>query len=77
MIELLFVAATLMGNRISDMRLTSTGELLEADKTYVVGGWASVNENVEGPAIYDLMEKHISEKKVVKMPEQSTVTVKM
>jgi sulfur-oxidizing protein SoxB len=66
-----------MGSRISEMRLTSTGELLEADKNYVVGGWASVNENVEGPAIYDLMEKHITEKKVVKMPESSTVTVKM
>lgn len=66
-----------MGSRISDMRLISTGELLEADKKYTVGGWASVNENVEGPAIYDLMEKHITEKKVVKMPDQSTVTVKM
>jgi sulfur-oxidizing protein SoxB len=66
-----------MGSRITEMRLTSTGELLEADKKYVVGGWASVNENVEGPAIYDLMEKHITEKKVVKMPEGSTVTVKM
>jgi sulfur-oxidizing protein SoxB len=66
-----------MGSRISDMRLISTGEQLEADKKYTVGGWASVNENVEGPAIYDLMEKHITEKKVVKMPDQSTVTVKM
>jgi hypothetical protein len=52
-----------MGSRISDMRLISTGEPLEADKKYTVGGWASVNENVEGPAIYDLMEKHITEKK--------------
>jgi len=66
-----------MGSRISDMRLIATGEPLEADKKYTVGGWASVNENVEGPAIYDLMEKHITEKKVVKMPDQSTVTVKM
>jgi sulfur-oxidizing protein SoxB len=33
-----------MGNRISEMRLTGSGEPIEADKTYVVGGWASVNE---------------------------------
>jgi sulfur-oxidizing protein SoxB len=38
-----------MGSRISDMRLTATGEPLEADKKYTVGGWASVNEGVEGP----------------------------
>jgi DMSO/TMAO reductase YedYZ molybdopterin-dependent catalytic subunit len=44
-----------MGSRISDMRLTGTGEPIEADKTYTVGGWASVNEGTEGPAIYDLM----------------------
>ena len=66
-----------MGGRISDMRLMSTGEPLEADKKYVVGGWASVNENVEGPAIYDLMEKHISAKQVVNLPDQPTVKVKM
>jgi sulfur-oxidizing protein SoxB len=66
-----------MGGRISDMRLISTGEPLEADKKYVVGGWASVNENVEGPAIYDLMEKHITAKQVVNLPDQPTVKVKM
>lgn len=64
-----------IGGRISDMRLTATGETLEADKSYVVGGWASVNENVEGPAIYDLMEKYISVKKVVSLPDQSAVNV--
>jgi sulfur-oxidizing protein SoxB len=66
-----------MGGRISDMRLISTGEPLEADKKYVVGGWASVNENVEGPAIYDLMENHITAKQVVNLPDQPTVKVKM
>ena len=66
-----------MGSRISDMRLIATGEPLEAERKYVVGGWASVNENVEGPAIYDLMEAHISQKQVVTLPDQPTVTVKM
>ncbi len=66
-----------MGARISDMRLMSTGAPLEADKKYVVGGWASINENVEGPAIYDLMEKHIMQKQVVNLPDTPTVKVNM
>jgi sulfur-oxidizing protein SoxB len=65
-----------MGNRISEMRLTGSGEPIEADKTYVVGGWASVNEGVEGPAIYDLMEDYITKKSVVSLdPEAAAVRV--
>ena len=66
-----------MGGRISDMRLMSTGEPLEAETKYVVGGWASVNENVEGPAIYDLMETHITQKQVVNLSGQPTVKVNL
>lgn len=64
-----------IGSRISDMRLTSTGEALEADKTYTVGGWASVNEGTEGPAIYDLMEKYITSKGVISLPETQAVNI--
>ncbi|MGB0521176.1 MAG: thiosulfohydrolase SoxB [Candidatus Puniceispirillaceae bacterium] len=54
-----------MGNRIRNMTFTDTGAPIEAGRKYVVGGWASVNENVEGPAIYDLLENYITRKKVV------------
>ena len=54
-----------MGNRIRNMTFTNTGAPIEAGRKYVVGGWASVNENVEGPAIYDLLENYITRKKVV------------
>ena len=64
-----------MGNRISDLTMTKTGEKLDADRKYVVGGWASVNENVEGPAIYDLMEGYISWKKSIDLPAQQAVKV--
>ena len=64
-----------MGSRISDMVLTSTGEAIEADKSYVVGGWASVNEGTEGPAIYDLMETYITGKGMVDLPEAQAVKV--
>lgn len=65
-----------IGSRISDMRLTSTGEPLEAEKSYVVAGWASVNENVEGPAVYDLMEEYITELGTVRLDRQPTVKIK-
>jgi S-sulfosulfanyl-L-cysteine sulfohydrolase len=64
-----------IGNRISEMILTATGEPVEADKSYVVAGWASVNEGVEGPAVYDLMEGYIKKLGVVDLPEQQTVKV--
>jgi sulfur-oxidizing protein SoxB len=49
-----------MGSRISDMRMIGSGEPVEADRKYVVGVWASVSKDVEGPAIYDLVESYIS-----------------
>ncbi len=64
-----------IGNRISDMRLVGSGDPIEADRSYVVGGWASVNENTEGPAIYDLMETHISKLGTVKVPESQAVKI--
>ena len=64
-----------MGNRITNMTITDTGAPVEADKKYTVGGWASVNEGTEGPAIYDLMENYINRKKVINLPENQTVKV--
>ena len=64
-----------MGNRISDLTLTKTGKKLDADQIYVVGGWASSNENVEGPAIYNLMENYISQKKSIGLSAQQSVKV--
>ena len=64
-----------MGNRINDLTLLRTDEKLEADKRYTVGGWASVNEDVEGPAIYDLMESYISRQAVIDLPAQQAVKV--
>ena len=65
-----------MGNRISEMTLTRTGEAIEPNKSYTVGGWASVNEDVEGPAIYDLMEDYITKKGTIRLdnPQQIKVT---
>ncbi len=64
-----------IGSRISNMTLLKTGKPLDPARKYVVAGWASVNEGTEGPAIYDLMEKHISDKKVIDMPKNESVKV--
>ncbi len=64
-----------IGSRISDMRMITTGTPIDAAKKYVVAGWASVNEAVEGPPIYDLMEKYITRKKTINMPTNETVRI--
>ena len=55
------------GKRITDMRLN--GKPIEASKTYKVAGWAPVSEeakNAGGEAIWDVMERHLRDVKVVK-----------
>ena len=64
-----------IGNRISNMRLNRTGEPIDPSRSYVVGGWASVNEGTEGPAIYDLMEGHISGLQTVGFTENRSVEI--
>lgn len=64
-----------IGNRISNMTLLKTGEPIDASRKYVVAGWASVNQATEGPAVYDLMEKYITAKKVVTPTKNETVKV--
>jgi sulfur-oxidizing protein SoxB len=55
------------GKRITDMRLN--GKAIEANKTYKVAGWAPVSEeakNAGGEAIWDVIERHLRDVKVVK-----------
>ena len=65
-----------MGNRIQNMVFTPTGAPIEANKSYVVGGWASVNPETEGPAIYDLLENFIQRKNLIIPSSAGAVTVK-
>ncbi len=51
------------GARISDMRLK--GKLIEAGKTYKVGGWAPVAEGAQGTPIWDVMETYLKAQKVI------------
>ena len=64
-----------VGNRISGMTLLKTGKAIEAGKDYVVSGWASVNQGTEGPAIWDVVAKHIESRKVVSAEPLDTVKI--
>ena len=65
-----------MGKRIQNMVFSNTGAPVEANKSYVVGGWASVNPDTQGPAIYDLLESYITRKEVVMPSGTGRVTIK-
>jgi len=63
------------GQRISDMTLLRTGEAIDPAKTYVVAGWASVNEGTEGPPIWDVVESHIRNLGTVTVQPNTSVEV--
>ncbi len=55
-----------MGERISDIVLTKTGQKLDANKSYKVAGWSTVGAKSEGEPVWETVEtylkniKHIS-----------------
>ncbi len=64
-----------IGTRIDSMTLLSSGERIDPLRNYTVSGWASVNENVEGPAIYDVMESYISKQATVNVQPNEAVKI--
>ncbi|MFQ6548493.1 thiosulfohydrolase SoxB [Aestuariibius sp. 2305UL40-4] len=63
------------GSRITDMTLLSTGEAIDPARSYVVAGWASVNEDTEGPPIWEVVEAHIRAEGVVEISPNESVAV--
>ena len=63
------------GDRITNMTLLKTGEAIDPAKTYVVAGWASVNEGTEGPAIWDVVESYIKRQGTVSIDPNKSVQV--
>jgi len=63
------------GERITNLTLLRTGEQIDPAKTYVVAGWASVNEGTEGPQIWDVVENHIRQKGTVTVAPNTSVEV--
>ena len=63
------------GERISNLTLLKTGELVDPAKAYVVAGWASVNEGTDGPQIWDVVENHIKKQGTVTVSGNNSVEV--
>ena len=64
-----------MGARISDLTHLKSGKPIEAAKTYTVAGWASVNENTQGPPIWDVVAAHVSKRGTVTVEPNTAVKV--
>ena len=64
-----------IGNRISEMSLVDTGESIDAANSYTVAGWASVNEDTEGPQIWDVIEAHVRKIGSVRLDPNTSVKV--
>ncbi len=63
-----------LGERITDARLDN-GDLIEADKTYKVTGWATVNRTPDGKLMWDVVRDYILALKgkdnVLKLPRMN------
>ena len=64
-----------IGSRISAMTHLTSGKPIDPARDYTVAGWASVNEGTEGPAIWDVVERYVADKKTVRVAENRAVKV--
>lgn len=64
-----------IGSRISDMTLLRSGEAVDPAKSYVVAGWASVNEGTEGPPVYDLVSRYIERQRTVVIEDNPHIRI--
>jgi len=64
-----------IGKRISNMRLLRNGTTIDPARTYIVAGWASINEATQGPPVWDLVMRHIAAQKTVRVAENRSVNV--
>ena len=64
-----------MGQRISAMTHLKSGKPIEPKKEYMVAGWASVNEDTEGPPVWDLVERFIAAEKTVRIVPNTSVKI--
>ena len=64
-----------MGKRISDLTHTASGQPLDASRSYTVGGWASINPQVEGPPIWTIAEQFIQKTGTVAIMPANNVRV--
>ena len=60
-----------IGNRISDMTLDE-GEKIEAEKSYKVAGWATVNAQSPGPPIWEIVAEYLRDRRSARIAKLNT-----
>ncbi|MDP3691199.1 thiosulfohydrolase SoxB [Bradyrhizobium sp.] len=63
------------GSRISKLTHLKSGQPIEASKAYTVAGWASINQNTQGPPIWDVVAAHVSRLGSVNIAPNTAVKV--
>ena len=53
----------------------ASGKPIDPAREYTVAGWASVNEGTQGPPVWELVERYVAEKQVVRMAPNRAVRV--
>jgi len=64
-----------MGERITEMQLDD-GTKIEADKTYVVAGWATVGSQSPGEPIWETVATYLRDAKTIKLDKLNTPKLK-
>jgi sulfur-oxidizing protein SoxB len=54
-----------IGRRISSLHLVESGAAIDAGKEYVVAGWGSINENTEGPPVWEPLAAYLKDRQVI------------
>lgn len=62
-----------IGKRISNMTHLKSNTLIEPDKEYVVSGWASINQETEGPPIWDVVEGYLKNHSPVQVKANDSI----
>ena len=62
-----------MGSRIQDLHLLRTGAPIEATREYRIAGWASINQDTEGPPIWQVVETWLKRHQTVRAEPAGTV----
>lgn len=63
------------GQRISNMRLDN-GELIQANKSYKVAGWATVGAKSNGPPIWQVVANYLRDKKTIHIHQLNSPSLK-
>lgn len=64
-----------IGQRISNMTLLKENSPIDPTREYVVAGWASINQNAEGPAIWEVVETYLKAHSPVRVTPNDAVKV--